>query len=73
MLVLSRRIQESVIVGDAEGVERMITVTVLEIQGARVKLGFEAGDLPVHRCEVWDRIHPGGMAVPPPGPVAPGP
>jgi len=74
MLVLTRKNQESVVVGDADGVERVLTVTVLEIRGGKVKLGFEAAGLPVHRCEVWDRIHAGGgTAVPPPGPAAPGP
>jgi carbon storage regulator CsrA len=35
----------------------MIKVTVLEVRGSTVKLGFEAGDeVPIHRAEVWDRI-----------------
>jgi len=32
-------------------------VTVLEIRGGKVRLGFEVdADVPVHRLEVWDRI-----------------
>jgi carbon storage regulator CsrA len=48
MLVLSRKIEESVVVGDPDGVEEMVKVTVLSIARGRVRLGFEvAGDLPV--------------------------
>jgi len=36
MLVLSRKIGEQIIIGDG------VTVTVLEIQGQRIKLGIEA-------------------------------
>jgi len=57
MLVLTRRIEESVVVGDASGVQEMVKVTVLSILGSRVRLGFEvAGELPIHRSEVWKRI-----------------
>lgn len=57
MLVLSRKSQESVVVGASEGVEPLLTVTVLEIRGGCVRLGFKAdADLPVHRSEVWERI-----------------
>ena len=35
---------------------RLLKVTVLGINGANVKLGFEAdADVPVHRSEVWER------------------
>jgi carbon storage regulator CsrA len=58
MLVLARRNSESVVVGDPGGrVEQMLKVTVLEIGRGRVRLGFEvAGDVPVNRWEVWQRI-----------------
>ena len=57
MLVLSRKSQESVVVGGADRFERMLKITVLEIGPGRVKLGFEAdSDIPVHRWEVWERI-----------------
>ena len=57
MLVLSRKKQESVIVGGRGGFERVLKVTVLEVVGGKVKLGFEvAADVPVHRQEVWERI-----------------
>ena len=58
MLVLSRKPRESIVVGGADGFHRLLKVTVLEIRGANVKLGFEADpDVPVHRQEVWERIN----------------
>jgi carbon storage regulator CsrA len=63
MLVLSRKSQESVVVGGSAGFERMLKVTVLEIRGGCVRLGFEAdADIPVHRWEVWERIRTGNHA-----------
>jgi carbon storage regulator CsrA len=57
MLVLSRKNRESVVVGGADGLHRLLKVTVLGIQGAKVKLGFEVDpSVPVHRSEVWERI-----------------
>jgi carbon storage regulator len=61
MLVLTRKRQEAVVVGARNGLERLVKVTVLEIRGGKVKLGFEVdGDIPVHRLEVWERILAGG-------------
>jgi carbon storage regulator CsrA len=61
MLVLSRKPRESVVVGGDDGVHPLLKVTVLEIAGGKVKLGFE-GDMrvPVHRMEVWERIRGNG-------------
>lgn len=60
MLVLSRKTKESVVVGGSEGFESMLKVTVVEICGGKVRLGFEVdGAVPVHRLEVWERIHAG--------------
>jgi carbon storage regulator CsrA len=57
MLVLSRKQQEAVVVGGTVGFERLLKVTVLEIHGRNVKLGFEVdAGVPVHRWEVWERI-----------------
>ena len=57
MLVLSRKSQESVVIGGADGLHRLMKVTVLDIQGRNVRLGFEVdADVPVHRAEVWERI-----------------
>ena len=58
MLVLSRKCRQSVVVEGCGSAAEMLTVTVLEIRGARVKLGFDVGgDVPVHRGEVWARIN----------------
>ena len=63
MLVLSRKSQESVVVGGSVNSEPTVIVRVLEIRNGRVRLGFEAAkDIPVHREEVWDRIR---ESVPP--------
>ena len=61
MLVLTRKSQETVVVGGAEGFEAILRVTVLRIKGGSVLLGFEvAAGVPVHRLEVWERIRDGG-------------
>ncbi len=58
MLVLSRKSMESVVVGGTGRFERLLKVTVLEIKSGSVRLGFEAdASVPVHRSEVWERIH----------------
>jgi carbon storage regulator CsrA len=60
MLVLTRKSQEAVVVGGSAGFERLLKVTVLEIAGGKVRLGFEIDkEVPVHRWEVWERIHDG--------------
>lgn len=51
MLILSRRQHEVVYIGDN------IRVTVVEVNGMQVRLGFEAGDdIPIHREEIYQRI-----------------
>lgn len=65
MLVLTRKIQESVVVGGADTFQRILKVTVLAIQNGKVRLGFDVRpDVPVHRLEVWERIH-GAAAIRP--------
>jgi carbon storage regulator CsrA len=65
MLVLSRKCKQMVIIGGAKGFEPTVTVTVLEIKGLAVRLGFEAdAAVPVHRWEVWQQLqegHPSGV------------
>ena len=63
MLVLSRKNQESVVVGGSVGFPSLLKVKVLGIQGTNVRLGFEVdADVPVHRSEVWERIKGDGQA-----------
>jgi carbon storage regulator CsrA len=61
MLVLTRKEQESIAIGGLNDSQPMVTVTVLEICGGRVRLGFE-GDPSVfiHRSELWERIQARG-------------
>jgi carbon storage regulator CsrA len=57
MLILARKSQEAVVISGANGYEQLLKVTVLEVRGGTVKLGFEAGaEVPIHRAEVWERI-----------------
>lgn len=52
MLVLSRKKDEDVMIGDN------IVIRVVEIRGDKVRLGIEAPqDIPVHRGEVYAAIH----------------
>ena len=52
MLVISRRIGETVRIGDA------IQLILVEVRGDKVRLGVEApSDIPVHREEVWNALH----------------
>lgn len=51
MLVLSRRRDESIIIGDN------IILTVVDIRGDKVRLGIQAPvEIPVHRQEVYEAI-----------------
>ncbi len=72
MLILARKSQEAVVVGGSEGFQRLLKVTVLEIRGTSVRLGFEIdAEVPVHRLEVWERIRAGGLRDSPVGDRAP--
>jgi carbon storage regulator len=52
MLVLSRRADESLYIGDD------IKITVLDIRGGQVRIGITAPDtIKVHREEVYQRIN----------------
>jgi len=51
MLVLSRKKDEKIVIGDN------ITLMVIEIRGDKVRLGIDAPrDIAVHREEVYDAI-----------------
>ena len=44
MLVLARKSKESVVIGAADNLQELLRITVLEVRGGTVKLGFEADD-----------------------------
>ena len=51
MLILTRRVGETLMIGD------QVTVTVLAVQGRQVKVGISAPrSVAVHRKEVFERI-----------------
>ena len=51
MLVLSRKTEESMYIGDN------IKITVLDIRGGQVRIGITApDDVKIHREEVYNRI-----------------
>jgi carbon storage regulator len=51
MLILTRRLRETIKIGDE------VTVTVLGVNGGQVRLGFTAPrNVAVHREEVYERI-----------------
>lgn len=59
MLVLSRRVNESIII------DNNITITVVDMGNGKVRLGIEAPkDVPVYRKEVWDSIRSEGEHSP---------
>ena len=51
MLVLTRRINESIVINDD------VSILVVEVRGDRVRLGIDAPkDVTVHRKEIYDAI-----------------
>jgi len=67
MLILSRKLNESVVI------DGQIVVKIVRIEGDHVRLGIQApGNIPVHRQEVYEEIqrsnreaiHPEGAALP---------
>lgn len=51
MLVLSRRKDESIVIGDD------ITIVIVDVRGDKVRLGITAPkDISIHRQEIYDAI-----------------
>ena len=51
MLILTRRIQETLMIGDN------VTITILSIKGNQVRIGIKAPkDIEVHREEIYHRV-----------------
>lgn len=57
MLVLSRKRDEEIVIGNSAVIDENFVITVVEIRGDKVRLGIQAvKDVKVHRREVWDAI-----------------
>ncbi len=51
MLILSRQLNESIVIDDK------ITITLVEMMDGRVRIGIDAPrDISIHRKEVYDKI-----------------
>jgi carbon storage regulator len=58
MLVLSRKTEEDILIGDS------VVVKIIEIRGDKVRLGIEAPkDVPVHRREIAEAIARGKKEI----------
>jgi len=54
VLILSRRTDESIVIGDE------VTITILSVKGKQVRIGITAPpDVSVHREEIYRRIQSG--------------
>ena len=59
MLILSRKVGQSIMVGDET------TVTIIGVKGNQVRVGVNAPDnVAVHREEIYERIQEGKVVSP---------
>lgn len=65
MLILTRRVGESVMIGND------VTVTILRTKGNQVRIGINAPkNVAVHREEIYDKINGGSPPAAVAGPAA---
>lgn len=61
MLVLTRKVSQSIVIGDS------IEVVVLEVRGEQVRIGIKAPkNVAVHRKEIYEQISQEGREETPP-------
>lgn len=61
MLVLTRKLGQSIVIGDE------VEVVVLEVRGEQVRIGIKAPKtVSVHRKEIYEQVNPEGEAQPEP-------
>ena len=64
MLVLSRKTNQSIMIGDE------IEITVLSVAGDKVRLGIKAPrEIPVYRDEVYSQVNSQQREADPTGPI----
>ena len=64
MLVLSRKTNQSIMIGDE------IEITVLSVAGEKVRLGIKAPrEIPVYRDEVYSQVNAQQREADPAGPI----
>lgn len=62
MLVLTRKLGQTITIGDPNSAEKAIEVTVEEIGAGQVRLSIAAPkETAVHRKEVWEDIQANGQ------------
>jgi carbon storage regulator len=59
MLIIARKVNEEIVIGEGPHQVRLIVCEIRDGRG-KVRLGFEASpEVPIHRREVYDRIQAG--------------
>lgn len=62
MLVLSRKKDETILILRDGNEKDVIKLTLVDIRGDKVRLGFEApNDTKIYRSELWERIKSGKL------------
>lgn len=52
MLVLTRKVGETIVVGDDD-----VRITILEVKGTQIRIGFSAEkSMPIHRLELYKKL-----------------
>lgn len=60
MLVLSRKVNEKIVIGNNPDISKNVVITIVEIRSDKVRIGIEAPkEVSVHRHEVYKSIQAG--------------